>query len=134
MHQLQDHGDINIELYKGFLDTQKEFFDMVLVIFEFSVINKHQFDTTTKLMNRRTVDTVLSTEQHRMQRSMDSNCFIALADIDKFKLFNDAHGHAVGDLVLEHVASVFHESIDVMILWRDLEEKSFFLCCQTWIF
>ncbi|WP_432472117.1 diguanylate cyclase [Amphritea sp. HPY] len=111
MNQLKGQGDVDIELYKNFLDIQKKFFDLVLMIFEFSVINKHQFDTTTKLMNRRTVDTVLSNEKHRMQRSVDSNCFIALADIDKFKLFNDTHGHAVGDLVLEHSASVFHESI-----------------------
>lgn len=111
MLTLRDHGKVDIELYKGFLNIQKEFFDMVLIIFEFSVINKHQFDSTTKLMNRRTVDTVLSSEQHRMQRSGGSSCFIALADIDKFKVFNDIHGHAVGDLVLEHTASVFHESI-----------------------
>lgn len=111
MLHLRNHGEVDTELYKDFLDIQKEFYDIVMMIFEFSVVNKHQFDTTTKLMNRRTVDTVLSSEQHRMKRSGDYCCFIALADIDKFKVFNDIHGHAVGDIVLEHTASVFQESI-----------------------
>lgn len=111
MFILRDHGEVDIEPYKDFLKIQKEFFDMALIIFEFSAVNTHQFDSTTKLMNRRTVDTVLSSEQHRMQRSEDSSCFIALADIDKFKVFNDTYGHTIGDIVLEHTASIFHESI-----------------------
>lgn len=100
-----------VDKYKEFIAIQKVFVDEILLIFEFSVINKHQFDITTKLMNRRTVDTVLSHEHHLMQRNGDSNCCIVMADIDKFKNINDAYGHDIGDKMLEHTASILNESL-----------------------
>ncbi|MFN7874258.1 MAG: diguanylate cyclase [Pirellula sp.] len=32
---------------------------------------------------------------------------LAIVDIDRFKLFNDQHGHSAGDEVLKHVAKIF---------------------------
>lgn len=36
---------------------------------------------------------------------------VIMVDIDNFKLFNDKHGHDVGDKVLRHVAGIIRESV-----------------------
>lgn len=56
-------------------------------------------DPLTGLANRRKFDSILD----RRIEAADGGC-IALFDIDFFKRVNDAHGHAVGDLVLETFA------------------------------
>ncbi|NIZ40802.1 diguanylate cyclase [Entomospira entomophila] len=43
--------------------------------------------------------------------SKDSQHAVILFDIDHFKLFNDNHGHAVGDAVLIHVAQVVKHNL-----------------------
>ncbi|WP_290701946.1 diguanylate cyclase [Amphritea sp.] len=109
--QLNLKREINIKDFELFMRTQKEFFDMVMMLFEFSVLNKQQFDPTTRLMNRRAVDSVLANEYSRMQRAEDYYCCIAMADIDHFKDVNDAWGHDVGDLLLGHTAELFNNAI-----------------------
>lgn len=108
---LNKNSEFDEETYAAFLTEQREFFNAVLKILEFSIVSENQFDHTTKLMNRRSVYTILAHEKHRMQRAEDSLCCIALADIDHFKKFNDKYGHDVGDIVLEHVASLFNNTI-----------------------
>lgn len=109
--QLNQGGEIDIDDFEHFMQTQKEFFDMVIMLFEFSVLNKQQFDPTTRLMNRRSVDSVLANEYSRMQRAEDYYCCIVMADIDRFKDVNDAWGHDVGDLLLAHTAELFNNAI-----------------------
>ncbi|WP_299199085.1 diguanylate cyclase [uncultured Amphritea sp.] len=111
IHQLNHNGDLNIEAFENFMRLQKEFFDMVMMLFEFSVLNKQQFDPTTRLINRRSVDSVLANEYSRMQRAEDYHCCVAMADIDHFKEVNDRWGHDVGDLLLSHTAKIFNDAI-----------------------
>lgn len=111
MNQLAESGAIDESLYSHFQKVQKDLFDLMLVLLEFTVVNRNQFDPTTKLMNRRSVDSILAHEKHRMERSERANCCLALADLDNFKAFNDTYGHDVGDKVLEHAASTFNQVV-----------------------
>jgi diguanylate cyclase (GGDEF)-like protein len=62
-------------------------------------------DALTGLENRGAID---ATMQHLWaQSSRGAEGFaVLLIDVDHFKRINDAHGHAIGDQVLEHVAAV----------------------------
>ena len=65
-------------------------------------------DKLTKLPNRRHADSFLQ-QQHDLVKSSDHIGVIAIADVDHFKRINDSHSHAIGDLVLERVASILRE-------------------------
>lgn len=54
-------------------------------------------DPLTGLLNRRGLDEAIA-------RQGSGHRLIFVADLDTFKSFNDAHGHAVGDLLLQRVA------------------------------
>lgn len=60
-------------------------------------------DGLTGLSNRRALDAKLASEWRRARRSHNPMS-ILFVDIDHFKHFNDAYGHAVGDDVLRAVA------------------------------
>lgn len=63
-------------------------------------------DTLTGVSNRRAFDEQI----HRMFALRERKCSdlcLLLADIDHFKLFNDYHGHQVGDEMLRRVAGTF---------------------------
>ena len=62
-------------------------------------------DALTGLENRGAIDA--SMQRLWAQASRGAEGFaVLLIDVDHFKRINDAHGHAVGDHVLEHVAAV----------------------------
>jgi diguanylate cyclase (GGDEF)-like protein len=61
-------------------------------------------DPLTGLGNRRAFDEALAAELARARRA-GSTVSVALADIDRFKPFNDRFGHLEGDRVLSQVAA-----------------------------
>ncbi|MDE2145466.1 MAG: GGDEF domain-containing protein [Burkholderiales bacterium] len=61
-------------------------------------------DELTQLHNRRHLGELLAIERQRQARSGQELTMI-MVDLDHFKAVNDAHGHAVGDTVLQRFAA-----------------------------
>jgi len=67
-------------------------------------------DSLTGLFNRRRFVDVLKREWATSRRYKNPLSVI-MVDIDHFKLINDTHGHAAGDVVLKEVARVISSSL-----------------------
>lgn len=65
-------------------------------------------DPLTKIANRRQLDNFLELEWQRGVRSGLPLSLVVL-DVDHFKMYNDALGHAAGDAALQQVATVLKE-------------------------
>jgi diguanylate cyclase (GGDEF)-like protein len=63
-------------------------------------------DPLTGVANRRTWDHELS-RACAFARENSTPLSVAVLDMDHFKLFNDAHGHVLGDLVLKETAALW---------------------------
>lgn len=61
-------------------------------------------DPLTKLSNRRVFESIY--HEFVSSCSDDEDLTLIMMDIDKFKLFNDTHGHLVGDQVLTYVGKM----------------------------
>jgi diguanylate cyclase (GGDEF)-like protein len=66
-------------------------------------------DPLTGLYNRRHLMGTLATEVQRSRRQRRPFT-VLLADVDKFKQYNDTHGHLAGDAALVKIAEVFRRT------------------------
>ncbi|MBW3657088.1 MAG: GGDEF domain-containing protein [Actinobacteria bacterium] len=76
-------------------------------------------DKLTGLHNRRAFDELLERELARAARTGDPLA-LALLDLDRFKAYNDAHGHQGGDELLSLAASSWKQclrDVDVLARW-----------------
>ncbi|MEQ8968814.1 MAG: AAA-like domain-containing protein [Coleofasciculus sp. C1-SOL-03] len=69
-----------------------------------------RIDDLTRLANRRNFDDHLAQEWQRLAEE-EVPLALILADIDFFKLFNDAFGHLTGDFCLEQIAQAIRECV-----------------------
>jgi diguanylate cyclase (GGDEF)-like protein len=84
-------------------------------------------DPLTGLNNRRRMMEVLDNEVRRSRR-LDHTFAVLMGDVDRFKQYNDDHGHPAGDEVLRHVARVMSEATrDVDFVARYGGEEFFVL-------
>lgn len=68
-------------------------------------------DFLTQVSNRRSFMARLSAEVDRLQFDPEPSSAVLAIDLDHFKAVNDTFGHACGDAVLVHAASMMAESI-----------------------
>jgi diguanylate cyclase (GGDEF)-like protein len=76
-------------------------------------------DYLTGLLNRRAMLAVLEQEAERSRRSAKPFSLL-MADVDKFKVINDSHGHHTGDEVLLLVCRTLRETLrgqDAIARW-----------------
>jgi diguanylate cyclase (GGDEF)-like protein len=66
-------------------------------------------DALTGLYNRRHLMGTLANEVQRSRR-LRRTFSVLLADVDRFKQYNDTHGHLAGDAVLVKVAEIFRKT------------------------
>jgi len=71
---------------------------------------KARVDEITGLLNRRSLDELMSTEINRHSRYGGVFSLIIL-DLDGFKTFNDSYGHPAGDKLLKEIGNVLKAAI-----------------------
>jgi diguanylate cyclase (GGDEF)-like protein len=72
--------------------------------------NSASHDALTGLMNRRSLNSVLTREIARSKRNQASLA-VAMLDIDHFKQINDVYGHKTGDDVLIELAQLLRQNL-----------------------
>ena len=88
----------------------------ILRVFQnfWNVLDESERDTLTGLLNRKTFDDAFFKTAHTLPGAASASpgaigCWIAVFDIDHFKLVNDRFGHLIGDEVLLLVARMLRE-------------------------
>ncbi|TDX98189.1 sensor domain-containing protein [Thiohalophilus thiocyanatoxydans] len=66
-------------------------------------IEPHGYDPLTKLANRDTIHQTL-VQLHDQHKKNWTPYTVLMIDLDRFKLINDSHGHATGDIMLQQFA------------------------------
>ncbi len=74
-----------------------------------SVVKNSVVDELTSVYNRRYFNLAIKRELKRAKRYNRPLCLFVF-DVDDFKLFNDKHGHAIGDEVLRIIGITLKES------------------------
>lgn len=91
--------------------------------------NKAKYDYLTKLLNRHTMESLITLE-NLQKRGVQSFALI-IGDVDHFKKINDTYTHQVGDFVLKQVANNLKKSfreIDKVCRWGGEE---FLVFCEN---
>jgi two-component system, cell cycle response regulator len=98
---------VRIRAGKRILDLQDE-----LLAAQEALQYQATHDPLTGLWNRGAIMDALHREVARCQRE-NNPVAVVLCDIDEFKLVNDTHGHAAGDIVLKEIAGILRDSIRI---------------------
>ncbi|MES3020728.1 MAG: diguanylate cyclase [Pseudomonadota bacterium] len=92
--------------WHGFITDITERKNIEMELREFANI-----DALTRLPNRRCFMARMDTELARVRRVPGTRTAVLMFDIDFFKNVNDSYGHATGDIVLKHFATILTKSL-----------------------
>jgi diguanylate cyclase (GGDEF)-like protein len=95
--------ELELREKEAIISSISQYFEQLVA----DLTEKSRRDPKTKLMNF-----ARFTEQFESFLALEQRgrwCAIGLADIARFKSYNDAHGHAVGDRIIERVALLLRE-------------------------
>lgn len=76
-------------------------------------------DGLTDLFNHRYINEALDREIERAALE-ETDLSVIFVDVDKFKLFNDEHGHQDGDVVLREISALMRDNVrkkDIVARW-----------------
>jgi len=68
-------------------------------------------DFLTQLPNRRYFMARMEEELARIRSVASTSSAVLMCDLDRFKIINDSYGHAIGDLVLKHFATILRDKL-----------------------
>jgi diguanylate cyclase (GGDEF)-like protein len=67
-------------------------------------------DALTRVFNRHHLASILEREMERARRT-DKTLGVLFFDVDKFKQYNDRHGHSAGDALLTSIGAILRETL-----------------------
>ncbi len=118
------HWDLNSPIYAPFpygqFDWSYQISRMILMLvasaLSLALVSRSQrllqlatSDPLTALFNRGYIDERFAVELSRARR-YQKQLTLAVIDVDRFKMLNDNHGHASGDVVLRKIGAMLRES------------------------
>ena len=118
------HWDLNSPIYAPFpygqFDWSYQISRMILMLvasaLSLALVSRSQrllqlatSDPLTRLFNRGYIDERFAVELSRARRYR-KQLTLAVIDVDRFKMLNDNHGHASGDVVLRKIGAMLRES------------------------
>ena len=108
-----ESGNLTAELSRSVLARKDEIGDIGQSAVQMQSALKEliEKDGLTKLFNRRYGEKLLN-EMRKENQVTGEKFYVAIADVDFFKKFNDRYGHDCGDLVLKMVSSVLKEGVE----------------------
>ena len=86
-------------------------------------------DPLTGLYNRRVFEAIYN--QFVGNKNNQDNITLIMMDVDKFKTFNDTHGHLVGDQILKYIGKLLKKECSKPILPVRLGGEEFALLCPS---